>query len=364
MDKILKLIELIVNRGGSLYNILMLFVFISPSFLIITIPISVLLGTLLTFGRLSSDSEITAFKASGTSLYQLFLPVSVFALAAFLMTSFLVFYGLPWGNRGFKATLFLIAQSRADIEIKERVFNDMFSGMVIYVDRVPIQGNRMEGILIYDDREKGKSNTIIAREGFLINNPESQEIILRLNKGDIHRYEPRVQTFQKIKFDTYDLKLELSKALLALGKKLKEFEMSIDEIKEKIETLKKQGKDITSQQVELYKRYAIPFTCIVFALIGAPLGIQPRRSGRSYGFILSILILLIYYISIIAFESLAMNKIIPPYLAGIAPTFLFGCLGIYLLMKASNESPFKPAVWLIEGIDGLQRKWKRLVGNA
>jgi len=364
MDKILKLIELIVNRGGSLSNILMLFVFISPSFLIITIPISVLLGTLLTFGRLSSDSEITAFKASGISLYQLFFPVSVFALAAFLMTSFLVFYGLPWGNRGFKATLFLIAQSRADIEIKERVFNDMFSGMVIYVDRVPIQGNRMEGILIYDDREKGKSNTIIAREGFLINNPESQEIILRLNNGDIHRYEPRVQTFQKIKFDTYDLKLELSKALLALGKKLKEFEMSIDEIKEKIETLKKQGKDITSQQVELYKRYTIPFTCIVFALIGAPLGIQPRRSGRSYGFILSILILLVYYISIIAFESLAVNKTIPPYLAGIAPTFLFGCLGIYLLMKASKESSFKPAVWLIEGIDGLQRKWKRLVGNA
>ena len=364
MDKILKLIELIVNRGGSLANILMLFVFISPSFLIITIPISVLLGTLLTFGRLSSDSEITAFKASGISLYQLFFPVSVFALAAFLMTSFLVFYGLPWGNRGFKATLFLIAQSRADIEIKERVFNDMFSGLVIYVDQVPIQGNRMEGILIYDDREKGKSNTIIAREGFLINNPESQEIILRLNNGDIHRYEPRVQTFQKIKFDTYDLKLELSKALLALGKKLKEFEMSIDEIKEKIETLKKQGKDITSQQVELYKRYTIPFTCIVFALIGAPLGIQPRRSGRSYGFILSILILLVYYISIIAFESLAVNKTIPPYLAGIAPTFLFGCLGIYLLMKASKESSFKPAVWLIEGIDGLQRKWKRLVGNA
>ena len=175
------------------------------------------------------------------------------------MTSFLVFYGLPWGNRGFKATLFLIAQSRADIEIKERVFNDMFSGMVIYVDRVPIQGNRMEGILIYDDREKGKSNTIIAREGFLINNPESQEIILRLNKGDIHRYEPRVQTFQKIKFDTYDLRLELAKAFEALEKKLKEHEMSIQEIREKIKKLKAKGEDTTSQEVELHKRYAIPF---------------------------------------------------------------------------------------------------------
>ena len=74
MDKILKLIELIVTRGGSLSDVLMLFLFISPSFLIITIPVAVLLGTLLTFGRLSSDSEITAFKASGMSLYQLFFP--------------------------------------------------------------------------------------------------------------------------------------------------------------------------------------------------------------------------------------------------------------------------------------------------
>ena len=72
MDKILRLIELIVTRGGSITKVLMLLVFISPSFLVLTIPTAVLLGTLLTFGRLSGDSEITAFKASGTSLYQLF----------------------------------------------------------------------------------------------------------------------------------------------------------------------------------------------------------------------------------------------------------------------------------------------------
>src|SRR5512139_788105 len=116
MDKILNLIELVVNRGGSLSHILMLFAFISPSFLIMTIPISVLLATLLTFGRLSSDSEVTALKASGMSLYQLFVPISVFAVAAFLLASFLVFYGLPWGNKGFKATLYRLARSKADIE--------------------------------------------------------------------------------------------------------------------------------------------------------------------------------------------------------------------------------------------------------
>ncbi|MGZ3537020.1 MAG: LPS export ABC transporter permease LptF [Thermodesulfobacteriota bacterium] len=358
MDKILKLIELVVNRGASLSNILMLFVFISPSFLILTIPIAVLLATLLTFGRLSSDSEVTAFKASGMSLYQLFIPISVFALCTFLLSSFLVFYGLPWGNRGFKSTLFLIARSKADIEIKERVFSDTFSGLVVYVDRVPLQGKRMEGVLIYDERDKEKSNTIIAKEGFLIKNGPDQDIILRLITGDIHRYEPKLQTFQKIKFDTYDLKLELAKTSKAIEKKLKDKEMSIDDIQEKIEEVKKKGGDTIPYEVEIHKRYAIPFTCIVFALMGVPLGIQPRRSGRSYGFILSILILLAYYISVTVSELLAMKKTMPPLLAGWTPNLLFTGLAIYIFVKAANESPFKPIVWLAAALDWIQQKWK------
>jgi lipopolysaccharide export system permease protein len=359
MDKILKLIELIVNRGGSLGNVLMLLAFISPSFLIFTIPAAVLLGTLLTFGRLSGDSEITAFKASGMSLYQLFVPVSVFAVLAYLITSFLVFYGLPWGNRGFKATLYTIAQSKADIEIKERVFNDLFDGLIVYVDRIPIQGKRMEGILIYDERDKEKLNTIVAKEAFLASNPKSQEVVLRLHQGDIQRFDPKASTFQKAQFDVYDLKIELAKTLLAISKKLKEHEMSIDDIKEKIDKMKAAGQDTTAQEVELHKRYAIPFACIVFALIGVPLGIQPRRSGRSHGFVFSILIILAYYISLIAFEMFAVRKTVPTYMAGWAPTFLFGSFGIYLLVKAANESPFRPFVWLNDAADLLQRKWKR-----
>jgi lipopolysaccharide export system permease protein len=364
MDKILKLIELIVNRGGSLTDVLMLLLFISPSFLIITIPVAVLLATLLTFGRLSSDSEITAFKASGMSLYQLFFPISIFALATFLLTSFIVFYGLPWGNRGFKAALYRLVRSKADFEIKERVFNDSFKGLVIYVDRVPLQGNHMEGILIYDQREKGKSHTILAKEGFVINNPESKEIILRLKSGDIHRFEPEARTFQKVKFDTYDLKLELARTLAIIQRKLKDWEMSVDDIRKKTEQEKKLGKDTISYEVELHKRYAIPFTCIVFALIGVPLGIQPHRSGRSYGFILSILILLAFYISLTASEILAMRKIVPAYSAGWIPNLLFSGLGVYLLVKTARESPFKPVVWLTEALDFIQRKWKRFFENV
>ncbi len=363
MDKILKLIELIVS-GVSLSQILMLLFFISPSFLIFTIPMAFLLGTLLSFGRLSGDSEITAFKASGVSLYQLFFPISILSISAYLLTTFLVFYGLPWGNQGFMATLYQIAQSKANIEIKERVFNDLFNGLVVYVDKVPLQGKKMEGILIYDERDGENVHTIFAKEGFLVNNPETQEIVLRLLNGDIHRLESKTKVYQKLKFDTYDLRIELGKTFAAWGARLKEHEMSVDEIKEKIKKMKSFGLDTTSQEVELHKRYAIPFACIVFGLIGVPLGIQPRRSGRSYGFILSIFIILAYYISLTASELLALRKTLPPFLAGWTPNLIFFGLGVYLLVKAANESPFKPLIWLNEGLDFIQRKWKGLLKDV
>lgn len=360
MDKILKLIELIVTGGGDLSRILMLLLFISPSFLIFTIPMALLLSTLLSFGRLSGDSEITAFKASGISLYQLYLPVLFFSFVTYLLTTFLVIYGLPWGNRGFKATVFLLAQSKVDIEIKERIFNDAFDGFVIYVDKVPIQGKKMEGILIYDERDKEKVNTIFAKEGFLVSAPKSQEVVLRLLNGDIHRFEQRTNTYQKMQFDTYDLRLELSKTFAALGRKLREHEMSIDDIKGLMEKKKAVGEDATPQEVELHKRYAIPFSCLVFGLIGVPLGIQPRRSGRSYGFTLSILLLLTYYISLTGSEILAIRKTLPPFWAGWAPNFIFGVFGIYLLIKASQESPFKPLAWMTDAFDFIKSKWKGL----
>ena len=113
--------------------------------------------------------------------------------------------------------------------------------------------------------------------------------------------------------------------------------MSIGELKKKIEYYKGLSNDTTDLKIELYKRYAFPFACIVFGLIGVPLGIQPRRSGRSYGFIITIFIILAYYISLTIFQICGAKKIIPLFLSAWAPNFLFGGFGIYLLIKTARE---------------------------
>jgi lipopolysaccharide export system permease protein len=207
MDKILKLIEWIVSRGASITLILKLLLYISPSFLVFTFPMALIVAILLSFGRLSSDNEVTAFKASGVSLYQLYVPVGVFSVGAYIASALLVFYGLPWGNRGVYEVFFQMAQSKATLEIQERVFNDAFDGLVLYVDKVPTYGEKLEGVLIYDEREQGRYDTIFAREGFVANNPNTQEVMLKLLKGDIHRFEPNHNLYQKIQFESYDLNL-------------------------------------------------------------------------------------------------------------------------------------------------------------
>jgi lipopolysaccharide export system permease protein len=365
MDKILKLIEWIVSRGASITLILKLLLYLSPSFLVFTIPMALIVAILLSFGRLSSDNEVTAFKASGVSLYQLYVPVGVFSVGAYIASALLVFYGLPWGNRGVYEVFFQMAQSKATLEIQERVFNDAFDGLVLYVDKVPTYGEKLEGVLIYDEREQGRYDTIFAREGFVANNPNTQEVMLKLLKGDIHRFEPNHNLYQKIQFESYDLKLELANAMKAFsGKKLKDKETSIEDMKARIARLRQKGLDTSSEEMEIHKRYAVPFVCLIFGLMGVPLGIQSRRSGRSNGFVFSLLIILAYYVSLTGAEIFVADHTLPPWLAGWLPNFMFGALAVYLMIKAGRESPFKPLVWLNAGFDFIQEKWRGLLGDA
>jgi lipopolysaccharide export system permease protein len=191
----------------------------------------------------------------------------------------------------------------------------------------------------------------------LSSNPKSQEVILRLFDGDIHRFDSGADVYHKIKFNAYDLKLELAKALSNMGKKLRDHELSVEDIKQKIEKRKGSGEDATPQEVELHKRYAIPFACIVFGLIGVPLGIQPRRSGRSFGFVSAFSFCWLTTFPLQAqrfWPSDARSSLF----GRLAPNVIFGGFGIYLLIKTAKESPSKLVVWLIETFDLIQRKWK------
>jgi lipopolysaccharide export system permease protein len=293
-----------------------------------------LLALLLAFGRLSSDSEITAMKASGVSLYGLLPPVMLFALLAYLATTFITIYALPWGNISFKKLLFDIVESRVTLSIREKVFNDDFPGVVIYADRYDNQKHTMTGILIHDERNPAEPSTIFAGSGIIVADPVAKILRVDLKNGGIHMLSGKTG-YRLIEFQDYILSINLSQAPREMVKN--ELDLTFDELREGIRSARTAPKMLWDMRLEFHRRFALPFACFVFALVGVPLGIQNQRSGKATGFSLSIGVLLIYYIILSAGKTLGEKGLTHPAVAVWAPNLIFLALGAYLFGKTAAE---------------------------
>lgn len=357
--RILQLTELFVNKGISLVHILRFLYYLLPSFLVLTIPMAVLLSVMLAFSRLAGDNEITAFKTSGISLYQMVFPVLILALTSFGLTLFISLHALPQANQASRSLLFEIASTKAHAGVKERVFNDDFEGLVLYVEKVSPRNFHWENIFISDSRIPDEIHTIIAREGEVLANPAQLTVTLKLKNGSIHKLGKQPEVYQKVDFATYDLRLNLKTGLAKKQEEKKHpADMSLGELRQAIQDLRLKNEDFKVPLIKIHEKFTIPFACLVFALIGIPLGAQSSwgRGGKSLGFSWSVAILLIYYLFTNAGNSLAERGALPVEVGLWFPNLFFLFLGVYFLIKAARESPIFILVGLNKIIRGLRRE--------
>lgn len=349
LDKILFLTEMIINKNVSVPNILQLLVYICPAFLVITIPMGVLVGTLIAFSHLSADSEIIAMKATGISFMRMLRPVFCLALVTYAITNVIMVYTLPWGNQSFRELIFRILKSHAGYEINEGVFNNEYKDMVLYVTSKDPQDQVMRGVFISDSSSAEGQRVITAEEGVLLSSGDSQALVLQLKKGTIHQLEKESGGYRILSFDNYNLVMDVPDPTSGGGKIMKgNREMSIGELRARIRSLEQEGQSHNMELVELHKKFSIPFTCLLLGFIGAPLGIKTARAGRSGGFAVSLVIILLYYIGLISGESLGGAGKLPPVLAVWLPNIFIAALAAYLVQKAKNETPF---VFIEKGVE-------------
>jgi lipopolysaccharide export system permease protein len=338
IGKILQLMELMVNKGVGFLSIAKLIVYLMPSFLIFTIPIALLISILTALGRLSADSEIVVMKASGISLYQLVQPIIVIALAASLVTGALSMFIAPFSNNATKSLLFSIIQNKASVGIKEKVFNDDFSGLVIYAERIPVDGESMESVFIYDTRLTSEPSTILARRGRLFSNPESMSVTLRLEDGSFHSVNSSQASYKKTEFTSYDIQLDMAAVTAKPASKSKS-ELGLRELAQMRKSMK-ESKELREITTEFHKKFAVPFACLIFGVLGVPLGITSRRSGKSRGFSVGIGVVLLYYVLQLAGDALGETGRIPPVVGAWAPNMLFLTAAlIFFVLAASETSP-------------------------
>lgn len=337
--RILKLVEMVVNRGVPLGEVLKLFSYIMPAFLEVTVPMALLLAVLIAFGRLSSDSEIIALQAAGVSLYRMCRPVAAFAAAVAALTLGLSTYVRPWGNSLLRTALFEILSTRAVASLKPRIFNDQFGGLVIYVDRIEPATDELEGILVADTRDPGMRNTIYAERGRLVSGKGGHTLTLRLTSGGIYTTGTKENGFQDTRFSTYDITLDLDAAMAQMRPRTKDpSEMTLAELRETIAEKAARNEPSFVEQVEVQRKFSIPFGCFVLAAVGVPLGIQPSRSVHSRGFTISLVLIFIYYMLLTLGQNLGERGTLPPAVAVWLPNGVLSAIAIHLFSRAARDS--------------------------
>lgn len=343
IQKLFRLAELAISKGVTLLSILQLLAYIMPSFLVITIPMSLLVATLTAFTRLSSDSEITAMKASRFSLYSMLRPVLAFAIIASAATALTSIVLLPNSNHALKVHLFNMVKSRAMVGIEPGVFTSTFNGMVIYVDKMESL-DEMQGIFISDERSSKDPFTIIARWGKLITDPQSFNVTLAMEEGSIHTQPSSDQAYTLTSFNFGKLYLNIDHALIAkdVGNRAYK-ETGTFELARKFTRARASGETTVPIESELHMRFAIPVACLIFGMIGAPLGIRKSRTGKSAGIALALGVFLVYYIILGAGRNLSEAGTISPATAYWVPNLLTSLAAGLLIFQKGHEYDFRIA---------------------
>jgi len=334
INKLIRLMDMLVNRGVGLGEILALLGYILPAFLALVIPITVLLAALLGFGRLAADSELTALLAGGVSFYRLLRPVWWFSFAAFLVTGWLTLYLLPRANLRFKQTLYTLLSKYALVNIRERVFVDDLPGMVMYVDEVSPDGTRFKGVIISDSKQMMRPCVVVARAGRVVADPGGMSFGLELEDGSIQELEAG-EKFHFLRFGKYRMRLDLSR-LFARKKRKREREMTLAELQKEVRRRKERGGDFGRFAVEWHKRFAIPFAALLLGVVGACLGMSMRTGSRAAGFAVCLVIVFLYYILLRTGESLGEAGVLPAVVAVWTPNGLLAIVGGYLLRRVGR----------------------------
>jgi lipopolysaccharide export system permease protein len=363
-NRILKLMDLVVNKGIGISEVIKLIVFLLPSFLVLTIPMSILLAILIALGRLSADGELLALKASGVSLYQILVPFAALCFLGFVLTNSLTLFLLPSGNHAFRSHLFNLSQRHSEANLQERIFNDDFAGLVIYINEIPGSGKPMSGLLIYDKRESGVPSLILGEEGIIISDQNEMKVTLRLFNGSIHRSAKDFKSYQQATFKTYDMNLQLSDEDEGWDSDARYNELDVKTLMGLAAERKKENKSAIKILTEIHKRLAFPCACFMLGLAGIPLGAYRKKGSRSYGFVLCIVVLFLYYFFLNLGESMAKRGVLFPALGIWMPNIILGMMGLYFLRVVGREKPLVFLNWIEEFINVIsrivQRRFKRM----
>jgi LPS export ABC transporter permease LptF/LPS export ABC transporter permease LptG len=355
VPQLVRLMELVVRHSGHVTTVALLFLCTIPPALSFTLPIAVLVGVLIGLGRLSGDSEIVALHASGVSLRRLLLPIGVVSIVAAIVTLLTTFWLSPAALRTVARLEVQMLSSQAPFSVQPRVFDERFPRFVLYVQDVEAAATRWRGVFLASSSDAaaglaprlGKQSQVsaitIADDALIIVGPAKGQLELHLGSGSTHEYDPHdPDQYNVTTFGETDIPVDLS----AAAPPQKNSPLSLAE-QPTAALLTNNGPHWRAAHVEFQRRIAFPAACLVFALLGVPMGVRPRRGGRAAALILTLILTGGYYFLFVAGDHMAAQGRFSPWLGVWGANIVGTIAGLFFLRRVENiRRPGRVVVWL------------------
>jgi LPS export ABC transporter permease LptG/LPS export ABC transporter permease LptF len=355
VPQLVRLMELVVRHTGSVWTVALLFLCTIPPGLGFTFPIGVLVGVLIGLGRLSADSEIVALHASGISLRRLLLPIGLVAMVATGGTLLTTFWLSPLALRTVARLEQQLLSSQAPFAVQPRVFDERFPKFILYVQDVEAAATHWQGVFLASSGgttsgfgsqpgdHSQQSQVTIAEDAQIVSDSAQHEIDLHLGKGSTHEYDQSTpDQYNVTTFGETDIPVDISGGTSPT----KDSALSVAE--QPVRTLlNDKGPGWRASRVEFQRRIAFPAACLVFALLGVPMGVRPRRGGRAGGLILTLILVGGYYFVFVSGDHLAAQGRISPFIGVWSGNFVAFILGLIMLARVENiRKPNRLLGWL------------------
>ncbi|HWY20951.1 MAG TPA: LPS export ABC transporter permease LptF [Candidatus Acidoferrum sp.] len=345
-----RILELVVRASAPLPSVAEIFLYTVPLALAYTIPMSVLVGILIGLSRLAADSEITAMRASGMGVWSFGRVLAIFVAAAWLLALGNSLYVAPWSLASLGHLEEQLKGSQVSFEVQPRVFYEGFPKLVLYVQDVhSAQGGAVwKGVFLADISDGSNPRITLAQEGILV--PEGQDRLhLHLINGSSHETDPaQADHYQISTFQQTDIPIELPSTENKSDEQLPYKAMGTWALHERASRIDRATARL--YLIEFHNRFALPTACVVLAMVGIPLGLSSKKSGKSGGFVLTIALVFIYYfISLIGVSLAKQGRVSPGFGAWLA-NIVFFAAALYLLWQAERR-PF--------ALSAIRLAWRR-----
>ncbi len=341
--KLIPFLNIVLELEIGLADFIRMFLYLFPNMFLYSMPMAAMLGVIIGFTRLSSDTEILAFKASGLSIYQLVPPVVLVAATIACITAYFSIILIPKADSSMKQLMFQVAKEKIDKGIKEHQFTEALGDLVVYVDSINKKTGEWQDVWVSDMRGQKDPIITMAKYGSMTADLNTMVVTIVLRQGSLHR--PDDKRSQIIAFKRYTIDIPLQPPTVLHGEdatKISPSAMTMSQLQESAAALGRDTEKGRERLIHYHKRIVLPFGCFLLSILGLPLGLRAGPGKRGVGLPLGLAFFVLYYIMFTMATVFAEGSAIPVFAAMWTPNVIFILIVAYFVRQAANERPIIP----------------------